>query len=795
MLKAVFIGLIFFYQMFNTIPAWARIDSECNQNTACVRPSESLKLKLNACEIEYQSNKCQELEKNPDLKGFLKKCDYAGYCDSQNEQNENSQFLKCLVAYGEPTREMIGFVTESLDKYFAHIASDTEKRNKFIQDCTSIECKRSLVVNDPRYNKLTDQQIEKLSAAFLFVQKEDMARHMNSLERNKYTPTLSLYERAEKIEAYQKNQEKLNSKKISDKENAELKALKEMAQAQLKKLDQKWSCYNSEARLEMACYAVGNVIDPSLLVGGLSTKLTHIRKLRLAQAATETTDVAQKIKSTSRISKIANNVDLANQYLHYSPTSIAQNEKWIATASSKNIFTSKSKFLDVENSLLKTLNDTLKDKNLVTSLTNLHKDILFEKIAELEAKYPGLVIDKYSDFKSSRFALSGKVPKNIEDELQRVVSSANKEFTDIVKEKKLLTENADTNWFKAGYGETADQANISARYARKNSDDSLQSFKDTNIQTDLNQTLKNTENIRTDLKSELAQTSVMDGATLHTDAFDIVRKNIDDPEKTKQLLSQRFGLSEISDSTVQKMAAYTKKVDEFSPGLYIAKREVASLNEAVHGGLSADMVGMGATNLRHTAEALANPKDLTKTITKTRESEIRATEAFNKQREDFKNILLKSVSPGKVQSICSGDDCVAVATKALSSIEKQKILDNLAEAGYSGKFRLSFINEGIKESSARNIIAVHGESAEKQLRSILATQMEPARLKGITFGIDMQTSAVNNGTAQLMIGTAKDVKLTINEKKLIQESFNRAIQNLNADISKSSNVRANYQAK
>ena len=61
-------------------------------------------------------------------------------------------------------------------------------------------------------------------------------------------------------------------------------------------------------------------------------------------------------------------------------------------------------FFDVENSQLKLLNDTLKEKNFVTSLTNYHKELTFKKMQELVKKNPGLQMDMYSDFKSSRFA-------------------------------------------------------------------------------------------------------------------------------------------------------------------------------------------------------------------------------------------------------------------------------------------------------------------------------------------------------------------------------------------------------
>jgi hypothetical protein len=150
-----------------------------------------------------------------------------------------------------------------------------------------------------------------------------------------------------------------------------------------------------------------------------------------------------------------------DKYLKYNPTTVKQNEEWIAVAE-KGV-SSKSVFVDIENSQMKVLNDTLKDKNLVTSLTNYHKSLVVKKIEALKKEFPGLKISEYSDFKSLRFAFDGNVPKDLQQRLNKIFQSANDEFTDyLVKNKLVNSSDKADSWFRAGTGKSAEQANLVA---------------------------------------------------------------------------------------------------------------------------------------------------------------------------------------------------------------------------------------------------------------------------------------------------------------------------------------------
>jgi hypothetical protein len=555
---------------------------------------------------------------------------------------------------------------------------------------------------------------------------------------------------------------------------AELWAAAELA---VKDKYHQYACYRPEAQQELACYVFASVLDPTIVLG---------KGLRLAKAA-------KLIKALERekvgiLTKALSREEFTKAYLYYSPTSKEQNLAWMSLAekssSSKNI-----KFFDVENSVMKDLNDTVKNKNLVTSLTNYHKALLEDKttalFTALKKDYPDLELVSYSDFKSSRFAFKGRGPPDLEKRLDQVLQETNRDFTNYVHANNIIKK-TDTpeNWFRAGYGETADQATLASRFSRQSTENNLVSFNSSEMQGTLTAKLQQTESLRASLQSELGKTSMLEGGTkktLSADALDIIRKNNGDLSKTQSDLKSRFGLSDLSTSTVEKMQSYARSVDEFSPGIHVAERSVANLDEAVFGGLSADMSGMGAKNLNATALALSESQDLNTVLVQTRKAEKLVTTEFQQQKKAFQTAMTDALGESRVRTLCSGDDCIAIPKQAISQIEKQKILQNLSDAGYSSKFRLSFIPENVTEVTARNQLSVHGESIEKILRKNLADKMEPQKLKGLIFGVDMKTTKLNQGDVNLLTANHPDVKLTSQEQKMIRENFKKALQQFNTE--------------
>ena len=86
------------------------------------------------------------------------------------------------------------------------------------------------------------------------------------------------------------------------------------------------------------------------------------------------------------------------------------------------------------------------------------------------------------------------------------------------------------------------------------------------------------------------------------------------------------------------------------------------------------------------------------------------------------------------------------------------------------------------DSSARTSLATHGEAIEKKLQQNLAEQIEPSRLKGLIFGVDMRTNKLNEGSVKLLVGTGNDLKLSVSDQTKIQQSFETALKQMNDEL-------------
>lgn len=774
---------VFIFTFIFATPGWSSsnfaLGLACLQKNDCSEQSQKVKKQFQwNCELEVKAQNCEKLaQDHPEWAPLMRQCDFQAQC-ADLEKWAQQKTLACLRGYknalvdlGISLKDMSVSLAGLVDDSWETFKKNNKEKNAFIKECNkSLDCKRDLVKDDHRYNRLSSEELAKLPASFLYVQAQDMKAYKSSLDRVRPQAYVPISER------------KVDDTRLTSEQSKKLESLMNIAADKVKEQYSRYSCYNSLAQEELKCYALGTVIDPTMVAG------YFVKGARLTAAVSKLSKSEKLPVTSAKISR----ADLSSRYLSYSPTTVEQNTLWIARAE-KGV-DSKVTFLDVENSQMKYLNDSLKDKNLVTGLTNYHKEMLFERIDQLEAANPGLKIDRYSDFKSSRFAFSGKVPKDIEAQLQRVLKETNDEFISQLKSSDVLKiADQPEDWFRAGIGNSADEANLAARYSRQSEKNELQSFQRDGFKTAMQRKLDQIEVQRQSLRKEVEGTDLLDGNTFHTDVYDIVRKGKGDTAQVEASLKSRFALQSLPTGTVKKLTAYVEAADEFSPGIFIAKREVAHLNNASQGGLSADIIGLGAANLKGTAEALAGSSNLSKALQSTRSAEKKVTIHFTEQKKYFEKVLAESVAEGKLKSLCSGDDCVAVAVKPLNVDEKNRILKGLATSQYSGSYRLAFIPDGVKIPETRNALANHGESIEKILRQSLGASMEPRKLKGLTFGVDMRTQNLNQGDLKLLMGEASGVRLSEQERQRIQQAFTEAVKKFNREMV-SNGAPADYQA-
>ncbi len=517
---------------------------------------------------------------------------------------------------------------------------------------------------------------------------------------------------------------------------------------------------------------------------------------------------AQSVRSSSRaitsgLSSISDEIfDLTrplskahlDELLSYQATNPAINRKWIEMAKAGH--SGDALFFDVENAAMKKLNDSLGDKNLVTSLTNLHKTLMQKEVSEWIKKYPDLQLDLYSDFKSIRFALGGEISSELKAQLKREFSEltarVNRQFkvkVDSMDGKIPSGTSSADSWFKAGMGNSADQAGLAARKSRESRD--LSAVDIDQLRDRIKSELGDIEELRRKVERELsAQLIDGDNNIPNIDIIEFVRKkgslHESDPVAFRSAFKNRFN-SELTDQQADDLVGYLKQVDQFSPGLWLEERVIANLDDAEFGGFSADFKGMGAKNLQQVAIDLSkNPNSLDQTLSSLRKGEGLVTESFDSSKNWYRDVVTKTLNEDgiKTRNLCSGDDCVSIPTQALPDLTKEKIMRALVKYGAPDGQRLSFIPPGIHPSQ-RSLLAVHGELIEKQVRNHLTGfsqgQLSPEILKKMAIAIDMPDK-VGSGSPRLMISTASDLSLTPAQRETISNAYSEIMKKVNEDI-------------
>jgi len=527
------------------------------------------------------------------------------------------------------------------------------------------------------------------------------------------------------------------------------------------------------------------------------------------------------------------------KYENYILTSPKLNARWIDNAKSSNA----GLYLDIENAALKRLNDTIGDKSFVTALTNIHKDIVSAKVNKLLEKYPEVDIEVYSDFKSVRYAFVPKdMPEDLKQALMKDLNStykeANEEYANLVKSMDGIPKTElPEQWFQGGLGVTADQAGQSAKKARQisrpaqlTSFDEIQSLieVDTKSITSFSSKLNDGHPLaRAGLTENIPGSS---SQTVALPVFEVVRK-IKSPtrdelkvfkseylketgkeinyEDASALLSSRrlanelntkFG-SELSEQNARELLDYSTKLDSLTPGLWVKERVNANLNDAVNGGMSGDVTGMGARNIRQVAYDIAQTSDKSAAgiVDAARKGEQAVTKTFDDIKNNFKTTVKDVLDKRgiKYSDPCSGDDCVMVPKSKLKESDENALVNAFAKQSNPSQYRLSFIPEGVKGSDRTNL-AVHGELVEKELRKrilgVADGKIDHSKLSQLTIATKMP-GKINDGGVGLILGVGENANLTSAERKILETQLNSAVKKVNEALAKEAPEKSfNYKA-
>ena len=480
--------------------------------------------------------------------------------------------------------------------------------------------------------------------------------------------------------------------------------------------------------------------------------------------------------------------DLVKDYLDRNFITPEQNRAYVEIAESLTPEAG-TVFFDAENAVMKTLNDRLRDKNLVTSLTNLHKQTVIREMRLLQARNPKVRAFPYSDFKSVRYAFRGEIPANFETQVAQAFERANARFAAEVRELGIVRASDDpADWFRFGYGETSDRANLAARAAR----DPEVAGRGTTYaaaRSRLEGRFVESRELRKALETNPRLSILLEGEAGQRiptrEVFDLIRKN-DSPAKLTPALRARFGNDALTESDAGALLVYARRIDEFSPGINVIQREVVNLDTAANGGYSVDFLGLGSSNQSATARALAQSGNIDAALVNARLGERQVTTDFRGRLDDFR------AAAGSKEVKCSGDDCMGIVAQPQTAADRQALLDRLSQGATTREVRVAFIRDGIRRTADRTTMSTHGESVEKFLRKNLEGALPRDRMRSITFGIDMRGRGAGQGDVGWLVGI-DGVPLTDAERAMINTAMVKSVEDLNAEL-RAQGTRAAYRA-
>lgn len=788
-----------------------------------------LTMASSTCQAKVDTNKCVEhFEKYDEPLSHLRKCKSEELC----RERQQSPWLSLSGCFDgakgmiEDTVKMIADMAES-------IVATARKNVAFRRACDeSLECKRQLVLGIGYFDQL--EQAGRLDTELQTTPIDILLHKRQAFIDNAHLRAARAPRPLPKED--EDNMALTEQKRIAD---ARAAALQAAAVEWLKKQGILLDCYDTRSAAELVCYGVSSIVDPTMAVGiGLKT-LKGIKAYRAARATQKAESVVAVAKQNpATLSAGAGDLPLVNRRMSSSaervsdinyPTSDEagievltrshvdvtarsparrdfietnlrqnvsdkdRNTSWITAAQSNE----KGLFVELDMSKLKELNDAFHDKDLVTSLNNFFQNQFHQKlqgkIKDLLKTRPDLKDSlgqflTYNDYKDLRYARGNvKIPDELQPLLQETLDESLADFLKVLKEKHLIreTELNPVDWFEVGFGETADQASQAARAARSHhGPPQVTNFNTPEVRQMYAENLSTTQNLNRNLQTSLRGTGIMeqtgDGMQLSTQAWEKLRSS----KTTQEVITsfeKRFSVT-LSEDTAQQLLAYKRSIDAYSPNPHIADRVVVSLKDATHGGVSADFRGLGARNMASTEAALLSTDNVDSALVRARQKESEVTTKFKDSQGRFKEALSDFAAE------CSGDDCVGIAKRALTTVDKQNIMNRLARTKNPGEFRIAFIGDNVPEAM-RSELAVHGELIEKILRERLEGLIPLRQLENISFGVDMQGRAIGEGAVGLVWSAGPEARLNPRQAELIIEKFSEAVDSfttrVNQELSRS----------
>ncbi len=434
-------------------------------------------------------------------------------------------------------------------------------------------------------------------------------------------------------------------------------------------------------------------------------------------------------------------------------------------------------FFDLENAALKELNDkVVQDKDFVTALTNLHKDVVWQSISS-DPELRKLLVAKYSDFKSVRLAFSVDSPQ-LRAKLQEKLSEINRRYKDYVaslslkegwhEKAKGLALDA-RNWYHGGMGKSPDEAGLATRSSRY--------FEGISTARTFEESKKLLEQARFDIANfqDWAEGKFRSVAgfliptaggrkVLSAEAIEAIRKiqpkdqsPIEIQLAIQKVIWDRFRVK-VSPEEALRLRDGLNQADRFSPGLLLEERVVIDMGQPSAEVLSADFKGQNARNLEETLKALSDSRgnSLEEAVKKVRWGEEQATKSLEERKSRFQKVL-GQLFPG-VKASFSGDDGMAFLPRPLTESERKAFSEQWqASGGKAEDIRLTFERFQYGDTGnplpveQRSKLVVAAEGIEKKLRSELIESMSREELNNLQIAVALTGNETKKSSAKIYL--------------------------------------------
>lgn len=574
------------------------------------------------------------------------------------------------------------------------------------------------------------------------------------------------------------------------------------ARAEAEKQVAYWHCLKPEAQDAHVCATVAGIFIPA-------TKITLILKARgLGKLSETTSKVTERITEKSgsdhsvvrspastnevKVTPAVKPIPLTRQefikkWADVAVTTPSQNRAWIAMslkAKQPGVF-----FVDTQNTALKFLNDTLKDKTLVNAFGNRYNASVKAVIEAFKEKYPEIDLEFYSDYKSLRAGIRGPPGKENElmAELGKRLAENDKAFQlEMMQGRYVRAEQMQTPWFRAGLGRSADEANLVTRFSRRSNDSTVDNFDLPHVRGSVLRAWEEAEQTRSILAARFKGTALLKQVpgtnkfVPNAEVMEVVRKSTD-PQEVVSTLSQRFGIA-LTEQDAHRLKQYFTQVDQFSPGLLIPERVAHRFERARQGGLTIDFAGVGSQNAEATAIGLARGTSLEDAVVAVRTQERVVTGMLDDLKDKTQTNVRAALKRHGIDAeiTISGDDMLVVPNKPLTAAAKSELVQLQARSGLPSSMRTSFFPSGMMNDVERAVQSTIGEGIEKTLRKRLEGQLSPAQLKQTLFAVDMRGSVTGKGAVGL--DYVAPAGITKAQEAIIRREFESSVNDMNRTL-------------